>query len=94
VRDAEWFDDDHTRIVMDVEQLEQRNRRDGNLATAIQDLCWKATPCTTDDTDAITSYLVPAGVLHRLAGHAQGLTDNVTIVFRAEGPRDESGEAQ
>jgi hypothetical protein len=67
------------------EILTKRNARDQRLADALKDVCWKATPFSTADDDSITSYLVPAGTLHRLMAQAQsfGADFHVTIVFRA-----------
>ena len=42
------------------------------IVTEATDLCWKATPYGSDDEDNITSYLLPAGVVHRLLGALQG----------------------
>ena len=69
------------------EILAKRNHRDYLLAEALRDVIWKATPFTTADDDSITSYIVPAGTLHRLAAQAQqfGSIHQVTIAFRAIG---------
>ena len=65
--------------------LDRRNHRDLLLAGALKDLIWKATPFTFADDETITSYIVPAGTMHRLAGQAQqfGADFRVTIAFRA-----------
>lgn len=49
-----------------------RKRPPPSLSDAIRDVCWKATPFgVRDEDEAIMSYIVPAGALHRLVGEAQ-----------------------
>jgi len=65
--------------------LDRRNHRDLLLADALKDTCWKATPFTTDEDESITSYIIPAGTLHRLMAQAQGFAADfgVTVTFQA-----------
>jgi hypothetical protein len=46
--------------------------RHAGIVAEATDLCWKATPFGSDEDDHITSYLLPAGVVHRLIGALQG----------------------
>lgn len=46
--------------------------RHARIVAEATDLCWKATPYGQDADGYITSYLLPAGVVHRLLGALQG----------------------
>lgn len=59
--------------------------REGNLASAVADVVWKATPFgTTDDGDTY-AYIVPKGAMHRLVGVAQSNGAHVPVAFRTQG---------
>lgn len=52
-----------------------------NLAGAVKDVCWKATPFGEREDGSIASYIVPSGAMHRLIGAAQSAGVNAS--FRA-----------
>lgn len=56
--------------------------REGNLASAVADVMWKATPYgETEDGDTY-AYIVPKGCMHRLIGVAQSNGAHVPVAFR------------
>lgn len=65
--------------------------REGNLASAVADVMWKATPYGTTEDGDIHAYLVPKGAMHRLIGVAQQNGAHVTVAFRALSSTDNPG---
>ena len=56
--------------------------REGNLASAVADVMWKATPYgETEDGDTF-AYIVPKGCMHRLIGVAQQNGAHIPVAFR------------
>lgn len=57
--------------------------REGNLASAVADVVWKAAQFgETEDGDTF-AYIVPKGAMHRLVGVAQSNGAHVPVSFRA-----------
>lgn len=57
--------------------------REGDLAAAVADVMWKATPFGTTEDGDIYAYIVPKGCMHRLIGVAQQNGAHVSVAFRA-----------
>lgn len=56
--------------------------REGNLASAVADVVWKATQYGETDDGDTHAYLVPKGAMHRLVGVAQSNGAHVPVSFR------------
>lgn len=68
----------------DVRDLWKRAlEREGDMASAVADVMWKATPYGTTEDGDIYAYIVPKGCMHRLIGVAQSNGAHVSVAFRA-----------
>lgn len=56
--------------------------REGNLASAVADVMWKATPYGITEDGDIFAYIVPKGCMHRLIGVAQSNGAHIPVSFR------------
>lgn len=56
--------------------------REGNLASAVADVVWKATAYGTTEDGDVYAYIVPKGCMHRLVGVAQSNGAHVPVAFR------------
>lgn len=56
--------------------------REGNLAAAVADVVWKATPYGARADGDTFAYIVPKGTMHRLVGVAQSNGAHVPVAFR------------
>jgi len=57
--------------------------REGDLASAVADVMWKATPYGQTEDGDIYAYIVPKGCMHRLIGVAQSNGAHVPVSFRS-----------
>lgn len=79
-----FSDEEHAAIQDELRDLwHTALEREGNLASAVADVVWKATPYGTTDDGDVYAYIVPKGAMHRLAGVAQSNGAHVPVAFRA-----------
>lgn len=61
------------------------SEREGQLAAAVAEVVWKATPFGEAEDGDIYAYIVPKGAMHRLVGVAQSNGAHIPVTFRVRG---------